>query len=141
MVIRVRDRGIMKWASAAFLPEQRKLLREATKDELRQPKPIVDIYELEEFDHRINEAMEYNLPVVISKWHDGFTYKEKGRVHYVDPIRKEIRMVTEDDVHIRIALAEIIGVEVVKGAVFENNKTVSVERKLYRTIGENCVGE
>jgi len=108
----IRDRGIIKWAPAAFLPEQRAMMREAVRDELRQRKPIIDSYEFDDFDRRICEAMEFNLPLTIRRWEDGFIYEEKGRVHYVDSIKHELRMVADDEAVLRISMADIIAVEV-----------------------------
>jgi hypothetical protein len=110
----IRDRGKVKWMPALMVPEHRALLRDVARNELRQAKPVIDEYELEEFDRKICEAMEFNQAVMITKWADGFSYEETGRVHYVDPVRKEVRMVTEDDAVVRIAMADIIGVKVVE---------------------------
>ncbi|MBT2682675.1 YolD-like family protein [Bacillus sp. ISL-37] len=110
--MRIRDRGKIKWQGALFAPEHRTMLRELARDELRQAKPIIDEYELEEIDRRICYAMEYTLPVVISMWQEGFTYEEKGYVHYSDPLLKEIRIKAEDGSVIRIKIADIVAVEV-----------------------------
>lgn len=110
--MRIRDRGMLKFLPAHFAPEHRALLRELARDELRQAKPILDEYEIEEFENSICYAMEYTYPVVISKWEDGFTYEEKGLVHYLDPIRKEVRMVSEDGTALSIKFADIVGVKV-----------------------------
>ncbi|MCM3585754.1 YolD-like family protein [Mesobacillus maritimus] len=110
----IRDRGKIKWAPASFLPELRSMMREAEQDELRQKKPLIDSYEIEEFDRKICYAMEFNFPVLLKRWTEGFTYEEKGRVHYVDSIRKEVRMVTEDGAAVRIPMADIIEVEVIE---------------------------
>ncbi|ESU33260.1 hypothetical protein G3A_07000 [Bacillus sp. 17376] len=111
--MRIRDRGKMKWLGALFAPEHRSMLRELARDELRQAKPILDEYEIAEMENRICYAMEFNFPVTISKWEDGFTYEEKGRVHYLDPIRQEVRIVSEDGAVIRIKFSEIVAVEVI----------------------------
>lgn len=112
--MRIRDRGKIKWVGAMFAPEHRTMLRELARDELRQARPILDEYEIEELENRICEAMEFNYPVVISKWDDGFTYEEKGHVHYLDSIRKEVRIVSEDGAVIRIKFTDIVAVEVVE---------------------------
>jgi hypothetical protein len=111
--MRIRDRGKLKWASALFAPEHRGMLRALARDELRQARPILDEYEIEELENRICEAMEFNNPVVISKWADGFTYEERGCVHYLDPIRKEVRIVSEDGAVVRIKFTDIVAVEVI----------------------------
>lgn len=113
--MQIRDRGKIKWLGALFAPEHRALLRELARDELRQAKPILDEYEIEELENRICEAMEFNNPVIISKWSDGFTYEEIGCVHYLDGIGKEVRIVSEDGAVIRIKFADIVAVSIVEG--------------------------
>ncbi|MBT2757557.1 YolD-like family protein [Mesobacillus foraminis] len=108
----IRDRGKLKWLPAHFMPEHRSFLREMQRDQLRKAKPLIDEYELEDFERRICEAMEFNQRVVISKWTDGFIIQETGRVHYLDPIRKEIRMVSEDGTAFRIEFADITDVKI-----------------------------
>lgn len=111
--MKIRNRGKLKWASAIFAPEHRSMLRELTRDEMRQAKLILDEYEIESIEKRICEAMEFTHPVVILKWEDGFTYEERGHVHYLDPIRKEVRIVSEDGFMLRIKFADIVAVEVI----------------------------
>lgn len=98
---------------AHFMPEHRALLRELARDELRQPKPLLDEYEIQEMENRICYAMEFTYPVKITKWDDGFTYEENGHVHYLDSIRKEVRMVVEDGCAVSIAFEDIVSVEVI----------------------------
>ena len=112
--MRIRDRGKLKFMPAHFMPEHRALLRELARDELRQPRPLLDEYEIQEFENRICSAMEYTYSVKITKWVDGFTYEETGHVHYLDPIRKEIRMVVEDESVVTIKFDDIIAVAVIK---------------------------
>lgn len=110
----IRDRGKLKWAPAAFLPEYTKMLRDLDRDYHRQQKPIIDDFQFEGFDQRICYSMEFNFAVKITKWVDGFTYEIVGRVHYVDPIHKEVRLKTESDKVERLKMAEIIAVEVIE---------------------------
>jgi hypothetical protein len=109
---KIRDRGKIKWLGALFAPKHWSMLRELARDEMRQAKPIIDEYEIEAIENRICEAMEFTLPVIISKWDDGFTYEERGHVHYLDPIRKEVRIVSEDGAVIRIKFADINGIKI-----------------------------
>ncbi|MDQ6600744.1 hypothetical protein [Bacillus salipaludis] len=60
----IRDRGMKKWQFAFGHPELIKGQRDLGRDQERIAKPIVDAYELEEFDSRIAYAMEINLAVV-----------------------------------------------------------------------------
>jgi hypothetical protein len=112
--MRIRDRGKLKFMPAHFMPEHRALLRELARDELRQPKPLLDEYEIQEIESRFCYAMEFTYPVKITKWDDGFTYEEKGHVHYLDPIRREVRMVVEDGCAVSIAFGDIVAVEVIE---------------------------
>jgi hypothetical protein len=113
--MKIRDRGMLKFLPAHFAPEQRAMLRELARDELRQPKPLLDEYEIEELESRICDAMEYTIPVKISKWADGFIYEEQGFVHYLDPIRKEVRVVTEEGAALHIKFADIVKVDIIDG--------------------------
>lgn len=108
----LRDRGKLKWAPAAFLPEYTKMLRDLEWDYYRQQKPIIDEFQFEEFDQKICYAMEFNFAVKITKWVDGFNYEIVGSIHYVDPIHKEVRLKTEADEVERLKMSEIIAVEV-----------------------------
>ncbi|WP_353750487.1 YolD-like family protein [Peribacillus frigoritolerans] len=110
----IRDRGKLKWAPAAFLPEYTKMLRELDRDYYRQQKPIIDEFQFEEFDQRICYSMEYNFAVKITKWVDGFNYEIVGCVHYVDPIKKEVRLKTETDEVEHVKMSDIIAVEVIE---------------------------
>ncbi len=110
--MRIRDRGKLKFMPAHFMPEHRALLRELARDELRQPRPLLDEYEIQELENQICCAMEYTYPVIISKWADGFTHEEKGHIHFLDPIRKQVRMVTEDGSAIAINFDDIVNVRI-----------------------------
>ncbi len=99
---------------AHFMPEHRAFLRELARDELRQARPLLDEYEIQEFENRICYAMEYTYPVKITKWEDGFTYEETGYVHFLDPIRKEIRMINEDGSAVTKKFDDIVAVEIIK---------------------------
>ncbi|MCM3572471.1 YolD-like family protein [Mesobacillus subterraneus] len=112
--MRIRDRGKIKFMPAHFMPEHRAFLRELARDELRQARPLLDEYEIQEFENRICYAMEYTYPVKITKWEDGFTYEETGYVHFLDPIRKEIRMINEDGSAVTIKFDDIVAVEIIK---------------------------
>lgn len=109
----IRDRGKLKWRPASFMPEGFAMTRAMFKDQERQEKPILDEYEREEFDQRIGYAMEYNLPVKLTIWTDGFTEVLSGNVHYIDPIQHHLRVESKPGEFQRVDLESIIGVEVV----------------------------
>ncbi|WP_427036660.1 YolD-like family protein [Cytobacillus pseudoceanisediminis] len=112
----IRDRGMMKWQGAFFMPEHVKMLREIERDMMRVQKPLLDEYQIEEMERQICESMEFAQPVKLTVWHNGFTYDEIGRVHYLEPIHKEVRLKTELGTISRIKFADIITVEVIDKA-------------------------
>lgn len=110
----IRDRGITKWAPASFMPEGFAMQREMYRDQLRAPMPIIDEYEIEEFDRKVCYAMEYNLPIRFSVWEDGFVLEVEGRVHRRDEITRELRVELTDGTFDRVKAGELVGVEVVE---------------------------
>jgi YolD-like protein len=58
--------------------------------------------------------MEYNLPVKIKVWSDGFTETITGRIHYVDPITFQLRVEVKSGEFERIAFDDVVGVIVVE---------------------------
>ncbi|RFU63681.1 YolD-like family protein [Peribacillus saganii] len=110
----LRDRGKLKWQGAFFMPEHVKMPRDMKTDYHRQAKPIIDEYEIDEFDRRICYAMEFNLAVKLTCWYDGFNEDICGRIHYMDPINQEVRLVTEEEAAERVKFADIVAVSVIE---------------------------
>ena len=105
------DRGEKKWTSF-FLPEHVEMLRFADRDYYKTPKPLIDEYQVQEIEEKIHYAAEYHLPVKFDVWYDGFVERVSGHIHYLDPIRKEIRLKNEDGDVERIKFDNIIDVQV-----------------------------
>ncbi|MFB3164424.1 YolD-like family protein [Neobacillus sp. 179-J 1A1 HS] len=90
------------------------MTRAMFKDQERKLKPLLDEYEKEEFDRSIAYAMEYNLPVKIKVWSDGFTETITGRIHYVNPITFQLCIeMTTNEIE-RMAFDDIVGLIVVE---------------------------
>ncbi|MBT2736590.1 YolD-like family protein [Bacillus sp. ISL-7] len=109
----VRDRGKLKWQPASFLPLAFEMQREMFKDQERQAMPILDEYQVQEFDDRICYAMESNSAVQLTVWDDGFTHEITGRIHYVDQITKQLRVKVKSGDFERIAFEDVVGVVVI----------------------------
>ncbi|NRD78468.1 YolD-like family protein [Bacillus sp. BRMEA1] len=109
----IRDRGMTKWQVAFQLPEIVKSQRNFWRDTERMAKPIIDEYETEEFDLRIAYAMEHNLTVKVSEWTDGFITDITGRVHFVDPITRQIHIGVKCGKFERMAFKDVVGVVVI----------------------------
>lgn len=110
----IKDRGILKWRGAAFMPAVFEMQRDMLRDEERLPMPELDEYQTEEFDARICLAMEYRMPVKLSVWENGFTSEIVGRVHVRDEITRELRVRLADGAMERVKFAYVVGVEVVE---------------------------
>jgi hypothetical protein len=109
----IRDRGKKKWQFAFGMPELIKAQRDVWKEVERIKKPIIDTYEMDEFDQRICYAMEYRLTIKITVWIDGFTEEIIGRIHYVDPISHQLRIEVKPGEFHRIAFGDVVGVTVI----------------------------
>ena len=90
------------------------------KDQERQPKPILDDYQTEEFNLRISYATEFNYAVKITVWHDGFTSYINGHIHHVDPITHELRIEVKPGEFERVAFDSVVGVKVSNYMVSED---------------------
>lgn len=108
-VMTIRDRGKIKWQPASFMPLGFEMTHAMFRDQERQPKPILDGYESEEFDQIIAFAMEYNLAVKLTVWADGFKEDITGRIHYVDPITHQLRIEVKPGEFEQIAFENVIG--------------------------------
>ncbi|WP_316571347.1 YolD-like family protein [Neobacillus sp. YIM B06451] len=104
----IRDRGIIKWRAAAFMPEQRSLLKKALLDDKKVKKPILDKLQWEEIEQNILLAMEYADPVVIKVWQDGIFIVHKGMLHRMDDINKVLYLQTEVRQMIKLPFDEIV---------------------------------
>jgi hypothetical protein len=112
MIVMIKDRGILKWNPASFMPEVFAMTKNAYRDDERQPMPLIDEYEIDEFDRQICYAMEYNLPVKIRVWEDGYILEVAGRVHRRNEITRELRVQLEDGTFDIVRAGEMVGVEV-----------------------------
>ncbi|MFF2591037.1 YolD-like family protein [Peribacillus butanolivorans] len=110
----LKDRGNIKWKSAMFLPEHVKLLKNLNKDYYRQAKPILDEYQIEEFENKIHNAMEFSSPVKFTVWEDGFDWEYTGLLHRLEPKTNLIHLELEKEKGyiIKIKFEDIVEVEV-----------------------------
>ena len=108
----LKDRGIIKWQAAAFLPEQGGLMAEVWRDGEREPKPELDEYQLSEIDERIHFAMEYAVPVEAKVWRDGFVTAVTGRIARLDEVGRRLYIEQKGVELARLAMDEVVGMRV-----------------------------
>jgi len=106
----IKDRGAKKW-TAMMLPEHVGLVRKYFAEDGRIDQPILDEYEIEEIESRIHFAMETGDALEFRYWRDGFVDSVVGRVHYVDAITKELRIVEDGGSVVRLKFSELTGVK------------------------------
>ncbi|RFU70363.1 YolD-like family protein [Peribacillus saganii] len=112
----IKDRGKLKWQGAFFMPEHVKLLRDMHTDYHRISKPILDEYQIEEYENKICYAMEFVLSVKVTVWEDGFEKEYIGKVCRLDEIHKVIylKLHNEEGYIMRIKFDTIVGVVVLE---------------------------
>lgn len=106
----LNDRGLIKWRSAAFLPEHGQILHEMHKDLMRTQKPVLDEYQLAEFEERILTAMEFSYSISVDLWDDGFVSACVGRIARLDEINKIIYLEDEEGMLTKVNWSNITNV-------------------------------
>lgn len=108
----LKDRGKIKWQPAHFMPEHRAMLRKLETEQMAQNKPLIDEYELEDYENKIHYAMEYAFFLKVKVWREGFFHEYTGRVNRVDGISRKIYLELEDGFLEKVMFDEIASVEV-----------------------------
>lgn len=99
------------------------------KDQQLPAKPLIDEYEVEEFNQRIAYAMEYNLAAKLSVWDDGLKEVITDKVHYINPLTKQLRVEVKPGEFVLVAFNNIVGVAVSVEDVAVNLAAFLVPRK------------
>ena len=108
---KLHDRGLIKWRGF-MMPEHMSLIAEIDWDMHRQPKPLLDDYQIEEMESRLQFAFESKIPVRITEHIGGLEETLTGTVVRLNPHTKEISVKVGEFVE-RIKWADVVGVELV----------------------------
>ncbi|MEH7391295.1 YolD-like family protein [Bacillus sp. JJ1474] len=108
----IRDRGLLKWQGAFFMPEHVKMLRDIERDNQKEKQPILDEYEIEELENKIHYAMEFSFHVNVKIWREGFIHENEGRICRLDGLKKVIYLESENGFIERVKFEDVVGVEV-----------------------------
>ncbi|MEC1260406.1 YolD-like family protein [Bacillus swezeyi] len=106
----LKDRGNIKWVSM-MLPEHVELLREYHESLQKHEKPILDEQKYEEFNDIICEAMAENRLLQFAYYRQGEVKTLVGRIHYVDALKRELRIVTPADEICMLKMDDMIEIE------------------------------
>jgi hypothetical protein len=107
---RIRDRGKMKWQGAFFMPEHVKMLHELRSDYYKVGKPILDEYQIEEFEQNLCSAMEQTNLIKITIWEAGFLKDFNGLICSLDELNKKIYLEEEDGRMMVLHFSDVVGV-------------------------------
>lgn len=108
----IRDRGKIKFMPALLPPELRAMLREAEEAENDVGMPLLDEQQLDHFNQVICESMEYVLAVKVIYYSNKRHKKAYGKIHYIDPIKKAIRIVDQSHDWFEIKIENIIDISI-----------------------------
>ncbi|MGE7766680.1 YolD-like family protein [Peribacillus sp. NPDC096540] len=107
----IRDRGLVKWQAALIMPEHKALNKKMSEvDYFLNKKPILDEYQVEEFENNIHYAMEYHLPVCFRLHNKGNPHELYGHCVYIHPVTKELRIQKKDSSFEYIQFGNIINI-------------------------------
>lgn len=106
----IRDRGRIKWVSM-MLPEHVKLLREYNESLDKVEKPVLDEQKYEEFNKVIRRAKEENITLQFTYYQKGEMKKLVGNIHYIDQLKRELRIVDYLTKKHVLKLGDIIEIE------------------------------
>ncbi|MGG0284140.1 YolD-like family protein [Peribacillus butanolivorans] len=110
----IRDRGLVKWQAALIMPEHKALNKKIGEvDYFLNKKPILEEYQVEEFENNIHYAMEYHLPIRFKLHNEGNSYELQGYCVYIHPITRELRIQKKDNSFEYIHFNDVICVTVV----------------------------
>ena len=109
----IRDRGKQKWAPAFMMPEHGTFKRRLLREYYAQAKPLLDEYQIEEFENQIHLAMEGDSQVILTTWAEGYTSETNGRVHLLDPIGKEVHLKNMENLIVKIKFSDIIDLKTI----------------------------
>ncbi|WP_175638333.1 YolD-like family protein [Metabacillus schmidteae] len=110
----IRDRGKLKWQSAFFMPEHVKMLQDLKRDDQKVGRPILDEYQIVEFEQKICLAMEFSYQVKVKTWEKGFFKCYTGLLHRLDEINKTL-IIEQEEQFIYLRFSYIVGIELVEG--------------------------
>lgn len=103
--MRIRDRGMVKWASYKSLPEQEDYLEMMEKEKDKTDAPILSEEELEELDRTLS-SLKKGDRIVLDYYQNGYESFAEGQFHFLDIVHKAVRLLDNTS----IPVDEIVGI-------------------------------
>ncbi|NEY99226.1 YolD-like family protein [Heyndrickxia shackletonii] len=108
----IKDRGLAKKWQGFFMPEHVEGLKQMWIDQKKIQMPLLDDYQIQEFEERIKYAKDYKLPVEFTLFDNGFTDVIIGRIHSFDQLKQKIKLILDDNTVEYILFSEIMNVQI-----------------------------
>ncbi|HCZ8313707.1 TPA: YolD-like family protein [Staphylococcus aureus] len=83
-------RGMIKWAPFATLPEQFETIQQYIIDQNKITRPVLSDDQLAELNIRLHEALQYDQPVEVKFYNNGFVDSVRLTIYRIDAINYEI---------------------------------------------------
>lgn len=107
-----KDRKLIKWQGAFFMPEHVKLLKQAENDYYKTPRPQLDEGQIEDIERLLSESLQEETLLEIITWKNGFFTSRVGTVTKIDRYDKKIKMLDELDSQFTLNFFDIIDVKI-----------------------------
>lgn len=88
----MKDRGLIKW-QGFFMPEHKKMLKEAEIEDMKLKKPTLDEGQLQEINDLLVQSVQDELEIILTLWFDGFIEEIGPLVIYkIDPYQRKLHV-------------------------------------------------
>jgi len=94
------------------MPEHVEGLKQMWIDSCEIQKPLLDDYQVQEFEERIGYAKENKLPISFTVYDNGFVETFTGIIHSVDQIKQRIKLILDFNEVEYILFSEIMNVRI-----------------------------
>jgi hypothetical protein len=111
--VSIRDRGTIKW-QGFFMPEHKKMLREAWEEDKKQKKPVLDEQEIEIFNQNLAESLQNSTLISIKLYKNGYIESfGPVKVLQVDLNIGKIKVIDEKEYIHYLRFDDVVGSELV----------------------------
>jgi hypothetical protein len=108
----LKERGKMKWQSAAFLLEHADSLKQFFKEYDYKTKPELTSDKLVEINQTILEGLEYNLTLNFSYYNNHDFHLLIGNTVFVDELKQELRIMDLHNSLHKLKFTDIVDVKI-----------------------------
>lgn len=109
----IRDRGTIKW-QGFFMPEHKKMLRDAWEEDKKQKKPELDEHEIKIINQNLHESLQNSTLISFKLYKNGYIdLFGPVKVLQVDLNTGKIKVMDEKDYIHYLRFNDVVGSELV----------------------------